>query len=220
MKKTNFGFLALVLIALSCKKGSSATEEPTKYMSLSAGSTWTYETNNNLTATATTNIVTSTIRDSVINSKTYHVFTNSNGAANDYYNITGNDYYTFRNLGALGNTTVENIYLKDNAAVGINWSQTVNITVSGLPSAVPVTFTNTIAEKNISRTVSSIAYTNVIHVTTGIAVAGLPPGSLTTDIQSYYAAKVGLIESKYKINLPLAGINVDQSTILKTSSIK
>ena len=189
-------------------------------MSVSAGSTWTYETTNNLTAITTTNLVTSTTRDSTINSKVYHVFTNSNGAANDYYNITANDYFTFKNLAALGNTAVESIYLKDNAAVGINWSQTVNITFPGLPSVVPVTFTNTITEKNINRTVNSTAYTDVIHITTSIAVTGLPPGSLTTDIQLYYAGKVGLIESKYKINLPLASINVDQNTLLKTSSIK
>ncbi len=220
MKKTYLAILILFTAAISCKKSKSTNDDPLKFMSFSTGSIWNYQTINNLTGVPTNNTVTSTTRDSAINSKNYHVFTNSNGAANDYYNLTGNDYYTFRNLGvAGGGTTVENIYLKDNALVGANWSQTVNVPVSGLPTPVPVTFTNTITEKGITRTVNSIAYSDVIHVTTTILISGLPPGSLTTDIQSYYARKYGLIENKNKISLPLLTINVDQITILKTATI-
>jgi hypothetical protein len=185
------------------------------YIDVTAGITKKYQTTNNLTAAVTTNTQTSTSRDSSINGKTYHVFTNSNGTANEYYNITGNDYYTFRSLGAaLANLTVESIYLKDNAAVGTSWSQLVNVPVTGIPTGASVTLTNTITEKGISRTVSGIAYTNVIHITTTIAVAGLPASSITTDIQSYYAAKAGLIEGKNKLIIPLLTTNVDQVTIL------
>lgn len=185
-------------------------------MDFTAGGASKYQSTNNLTAAVTTYTVTSTNRDTTINSKTYHIFTNSSGTPNEYYNITGNDYYTFRSLGAaLANLTVESIYLKDNAAVGTSWSQVINLPVSGVPGGtVPATITNTIAEKGINRTVNSIAYTDVIHVTTTIAVQGLPAGSLTTDIQSYYARKAGLIESKNKLNAPLLTVNVDQSTTL------
>ncbi len=222
MKKTYFAILVLLAAAISCKKSTApAVVDSPKYMSFTAGSTWTYETQNNIAATTTTNIVTSTNRDSTIESRVYHVFTNSNGALNDYYNITLNDYWTFKNLSAAqGINPVSTIYLKDNAAVNISWSQIVNVPVSGFPAPIPVTFTNTIAEKGISRTVNGKAYTDVIRTTTTIAVQGLPPGSITTDIQSYYAAKYGLIESKYKINIPLLTVNADQNTVLKTSDIK
>ena len=190
-------------------------------MSLSPNSAWTYETQNAIAATTTTNIVTATNRDTAITGKTYHVFTNSNGSVNDYYNITGNDYYTFRNISAIpGLSPIQTIYLKDNAAAGISWSETVNFPIPGLPTAVPVVFTNIIAEKDISKTVNSISYSNVIHITTTLAVTGLPTGSVISDIQSYYAPKVGLIESKYKISSSLLTINIDQNTTLKNSDIK
>ena len=216
MKNNYLPFLALILAVSACKKSSTtAPTTPDVYIDITAGITKKYQTTNNLTAAVTTNTQTSTSRDSSINGKTYHVFTNSNGTANEYYNITGNDYYTFRSLGAaLANLTVESIYLKDNAAVGTSWSQLVNVPVTGIPTGASVTLTNTIAEKGISRTVSGIAYTNVIHITTTIAVAGLPASSITTDIQSYYAAKAGLIEGKNKLILPLLTTNVDQVTIL------
>ena len=222
MKKTHLAFLTLLLVGISCKKSSSTPETPQKYMSLSANSSWTYEIQNALTASVTTNTSTSTSRDSAILGKSYHVFTNSNGSPNDYYNITGDDYYSFRNLpAATGIGPLETIYLKENAAVGINWSQTVNFPLSGVPSTIPVVFTNTITEKGVDRTVNGTAYTNVIHITTTIAVTGLPPGSVVSDIQSYYAPKYGLIESKYKVSLPLlTATNVDQHTILKSATIK
>lgn len=157
MKKTCYAILTLVIIGISCKKTDTTAVVTQNYMNLTAGNTWTYEITNNITTATTTNVVTSTTRDSTILNKVYHVFTNSNGTANDYYNIIGNDYYTFRNLGAsLGNTTIESIYLKDNVAVGINWSQTINLALfPGVPTTIPVTFTNTITEKGISRTVNS-----------------------------------------------------------------
>ncbi|MBS1509977.1 MAG: hypothetical protein JST86_04000 [Bacteroidetes bacterium] len=221
MKKPFWTISSLIIAFSACKKSNSGTAETSpKYMSLAAGSTWTYESNNAVTATTTTNTVTSTSRDSSINSKTYHVFTNSNGAANDYYNITGNDYYTFKILSpALGISAVETIYLKENAAVGTTWSQTVNVTVTGFPTPVPVTFINTITETGISRTVNGQSYSDVIHITTGISVTGLPPGSISTDIQSYYARKFGLIESKNKISIPTFSVNADQTTILKAATI-
>lgn len=218
MKKIQLPLFVLILAIFACKKSSTTPDAPQeKFMSLSASSTWTYETTSNTITIP--NTVTSTSRDTSIGGKTYHVFTNSNGSANDYYNITGSDYYTFRNLTPLGGSPVESIYLKDNAAVGINWSQTVSLTITGVPAPVPVTFTNTITEKGISRTVNGKAYNNVIHITTTLSVTGLPANTFTTDLQFYYAPKVGLIEGKIKISAPSFSINIDQSTILKTSTI-
>ncbi len=215
-------FLALLVAGISCKKTSSDKQQAQvdPYMSLTAGNSWTYEQVNNITTLISTNIVTSTNRDSTISGKSYHVFSNSSGAVNDYYNITGNDYFTFRNLVALGSNSVEHIYLKDNASAGTNWSQTITIApFSGVPTTIPLTITNTIAEKNITRNINGKTYDNVIHITTTLSSSGLPAGSLTTDIQTYYAPKYGMIESRNKITTTLlTGSNVDQITTLKTTN--
>jgi hypothetical protein len=223
MKMPFVAFLALGSTLISCKKPQE-TPDPvpvaTTYMSMTAGNSRTYETKDNTTTTTTTNTSTSTNRDSSIIGKNYHVFTNSNGAANDYYNLTGTDYYTYRSISAaLSTPPIEVIYLKD-AAANTSWSQTVNVPVTGLPTPVPVIFTNNITAKGLNKTVNGKAYTDVVQVTTTVAVTGLPPGSVTTDIQSYYAPKYGLIENKNKISLPLLTINIDQNTILKSSVIQ
>jgi hypothetical protein len=221
MKAAGLAFLILFMTVTSCKKSSNGiTATPDVYMTLAAASAWTYETVNNLTVTTTSNIVLSTSRDTAIGGKSYHVFSNSNGGANDYYNVSGNDYYTFKNLVSFGSNSVEHIYLKDNAAAGTSWSQTVTIApFSGVPTTLPLTITNTIAEKGISRTVNSKVYNNVIKISTSLSFSSLPAGSLISDIQSYYAPKYGLIESKYKITTTLlTGSNVDQTTSLKSAS--
>lgn len=222
MISARLAFLALLVAGISCKKSSSGNQQPLvdPYMSQAAGNSWTYEQVNNITTLISTNIVTSTNRDSTINGKSYHVFTNSSGAVNDYYNITGNDYFTFRNLVALGSSSVEHIYLKDNASAGTSWNQTITIApFSGVPTTVPLTITNTIAEKNITRNINGKTYDNVIHITTTLSSSGLPPGSLTTDIQTYYAPKYGMIESRNKITTTLlTGSNIDQVTTLKTTN--
>jgi hypothetical protein len=221
MKKTFLGIFALLTFGISCKKSDSTpgTTPAQPYMSLTVGSTWDYQITNNLLPATTTNKVTSSAKDTSIGTKSYHVFTNSNGTGNSYYNITGNEHWTFTNLG-VGLNGVENIYLKAGEAVGANWSTNVTVPVGSGGLTTQATITNTIAEKGISKTVNGVAYTDVIRVTTTATVANLPAGSLVTDIQSYYAPKVGLIEGKYKISLPLGGINIDQNTILKTSTIK
>ena len=228
MKNIFLGLLALSIGGISCQKEDpSAPVTPTvvQYMSLSAGSTWNYELVDNAPATTTTPFtITSTSRDSAIGSRSYHVFTNSIGG-NEYYNITGHEYYNFRSLpSALGGASVEYLYLKDNAAVGDSWSQAFPVTLSGI--ALNATLTNTITEKGISKTVKGIAYTDVIHVTTTVVVtvggAPLPASALITDIQSYYAGKFGMIQSTNKINLNFSGIsdNTDQLTNLNTADIK
>jgi hypothetical protein len=215
-------FSLLVIMAASCKKSGTDDSQTSveKYMSPTAGNSWTYETVNNTTVSTTTNTVTCSNKDTVIGSRTYRVFKNSAGAANDYYNISGNDYYTFRNLVAFGSSSVESIYLKDNAAVGTSWSQIVTIApFSGVPTTIPLTVAYSITEKGISRTVNGENYNNVIHTTTTLSSTSLPAGSITTDIHSYYAPKYGLIESKYKISTTLlTGSNVDQTTTLKSTN--
>ena len=84
-----------------------------------------------------------------------------------------------------------------------------------------VTITNKIEEKDISKTVNGSNYNNVIHVSTGIAVGGIPAASLLTDIDYYYAPNYGMIENTSKINLNYFGIvnNSDFTTRLKNATL-
>lgn len=202
MKKSPILLLITCLYLFSCSKSNDPGSSPIPaYMNLKAGSTWTYQNVNNIPPASTSSyLLTSTSRDSSIDGKTYHVFTNSANASSEYYRISGNDHYTFQSLPTeLGAAKVENLYLKAGAVVGTSWSQLYNITYSGLPLAI--TITHTIAEKGLSRTVFGQSYTDVVHVSSTISVSGIPPAGLTTDIQYYYAPNVGLIENSTKIDL-------------------
>ena len=224
MRKTLFPLFGLLTAFFGCSKSSDNTVVVAdKYMSTTAASTWQMRQTDNIAATTTNYTITSTNRDSTIFGKAYHVFTNSNTGINEYYFISGNDYYTFRTLGlALGNAKVETIYLKDNSPVGTVWTTSINLTVPMIPFPVPVTLTYTLAEKGISRTVNGITYSNVIHITMAITSSLVPPAGLTTDIHSYYAPKFGLIENTNKVNLNFSGFTqtTDTKTILVSADIK
>ena len=224
MKKTFLPILALLLTATACKKSDSIpTVVLAKYLSTSSGSTWNYRLLNNVTGSITNYVLASTNRDTTINGKAYHVFTNSNTGVNEYYLVSGNDYYAFRTLGlTLANAQLEDLYLKDNSPVGTSWAQTVNLTVPGVPLPVPVTVTYTIQEKGMSKTVNGIVYTDVIHISGVITSSLIPAASLTTDIQNYFARKYGFIETNNRLNLNFLGITqaTDNKTILLSADIK
>ena len=202
MKIKTLLFPAFLLFVISCTK-SKTTDVPQqdKYLTTSTGSTWNYhETDSASPAPVNKDYtLTSTSRDTSINGKSYHVYGNSTGG-NQYFNITGNDYYQFDSLPAgFGTTVFERLYLKDTAPVGLTWTQTLSVTLSGVP--VPFTLTYNIAEKGISRNVNGTNYTDVIHVTTSLSSSLIPAASLTTNINSYYAEKYGLIETTNIIHL-------------------
>ncbi|CAN5492638.1 hypothetical protein BH11BAC3_BH11BAC3_29390 [soil metagenome] len=227
MKQTVFGILAVIILGISCKKDAPPTPAPVadRYLNSNNASSWNYELVNNITVTTSLYTLTSTNRDSTISSKPYHVFTNSGTTGNEYYNITGNEYYNFRSLpAAFGGSNVEVLYLKDNVAVGGTWFQAFSVTASGFPAVV--TLANTIAEKGITKVINGVTYNDVIKVSTNITATisniPLPAGALTTDIQTFYAPKYGLIQSINKIDVNFSGImdHTDQQTNLKSSDLK
>ncbi|MEO6489763.1 MAG: hypothetical protein ABIO04_07485 [Ferruginibacter sp.] len=218
MKKLLLGLLIYSLFIISCKNDNpDPSPGVDKFMSVTAGSTWNYSyTDNNASANNYNYMLTSTDRDTSSAGKSYHVFSNSNGP-NEYYNITGSDYFTLQvfSLGTT-DTTLTNLYLKDNVAAGTTWAQDYMIDI-GLP--VNVTVTNKLEAKGINLTVGATAYTNVIHIITTITsstIALIPGSSLTTDIHYYYAPKVGLIQNDSKIDVDVPGI-ITQHTDTKTT---
>ena len=210
---------------LSCKKEVSAPINSSgNYMNFTPNSTWNYDVIDSMTAAIQNYTLTCTDKDTMANGKTYHVFTNSTGT-NEYYNVSGNDYYVFKSLPALlGGTAVQNLYLKDNMNINTSWTQNFVVTVSSLP--LTILLTNTITEKGISKTINGTNYADVIHITSTISLSvlgtPLPSDALTTDIQTYYAKNYGMIQSKNKISLNYSGTvnNTDQLINLKVASIK
>lgn len=225
MKKVLFGCFATCLLAVSCSKSDDPVPAD-KYMSITTGSKWTYDVITNpgtpgqttVIDTVTVTATDTTVEQGTANERIYRIFSHSNGNTSDYYNITGNDYYRFQKL-PLNNLQIQNLYLKDNVTVGTSWSQTITINVPGLGN-VPLLVTNSVTEKGITKTVNGIVYDNVMNIKTGITSSGLPPGTIVTDIKSYYAPKVGLIEGDYKITVSLAGVDVNTQTLLKTAVIQ
>jgi hypothetical protein len=217
---------AFAFFFAGCSKETPNTNPPVTsdaYLNTTAGSTWTYHEDNSSGATPTSSdyTVTSTDKDSTVGSRKYHIYNFSYGGSR-YLNISGNDYYQFDSIAGSNGTILERIYLKDNLDAGATWSQDFNINYPGLPVTAPLKITNKIVEKGISRTVNSIEYKNVIHVSTSLSSSVIPEASLTSAIDSYYAPKYGLIEGTTKINLNFLGISqkVDVSTQLKSAVLK
>ncbi|HEY9340676.1 MAG TPA: hypothetical protein VIQ23_03780 [Hanamia sp.] len=224
--KKNILYLLIAIIAFgSCEKKDNPEPNPPAedtYINATAGSTWKYHETNSSSGTAQESeyTVTSSSKDTTINSRSYHIYNYSYGGS-QYLNISGHEYYQYDSIsGGLGQI-FERLYLKDNVAVGTNWTQNISVSVPGLPFSVPVTITNTIAEKGIAKTVNGNNYTDVIHVSTSITSTSIPTG-LTSDIHSYYAKKYGLIESSAIVSLNFLGVvqNINVVTKLNSATLK
>lgn len=224
MKINKFHLFAMFLFLslAACKKDDNNPAPPASdtYMNTASGSTWNYHLVDNSTGTSISEdyVITSTDRDTTINSKTYHVFTTTFGG-NQYRALLGNEYYQYDSLpGGIGGGAIERLYLKDNVAAGATWSQSITVNVPGSPIPIPFTITNTLAEKDISRTVNGTVYDQVIHVSTAITSTLIPAASLTTSINSYFAPKYGLIENSNIVHLDFLGIVQDLVTETKLTA--
>ncbi|RYG21164.1 MAG: hypothetical protein EOO07_03285 [Chitinophagaceae bacterium] len=226
MKKLLFGAIFLSILTISCSKEGDDDEGTTSqvYLHSTSGSTWNYRTVDNAGpgTPATNYTLTSTSRDTSINGKNYHVYTNSATGESEYNGRVNNDYYLFQALpDELGGSNIENIYLKAAASANASWTQSYPITAMGFPITVKII--NTIVEKGMSKTVNGTAYADVIRVKTDISITGLPPGTitLTTDINQYYAPKVGMIETSSKIDVNILGTaqSTNETTTLQSATL-
>lgn len=223
--KTLFIALSVLFFAISCKKTSQTNStQGDSYLSTTEGSSWNYHLIDSSGASPVNSDykITSSAKDTLINGKTYHVYNNSAGGS-QYLNKTGLNYYQFDSLpSGFGSGTFERLYLKDSAYSGTSWNQTQNVMVPGFTFSIPVTLNYKIAERDISKNVNNINYSNVIHVQATISSVLIPSAALSSSIDSYYAPKYGLIESSTKINLNYMGLveNVNLSVKLVNSSLK
>lgn len=199
MKKLLFLFSASVLVFSSCKK-SDTTTAAVSFLPLTTGSFWTYLVTNTTTTTTTSNLtLTVTGKDTTINAKTYKVLSNSTGA-NNYWAIIGNDYYRFGALpGASFVGSVEELYLKDNAAVAGTWTNAFPFTYNSIPLTITANYK--ISGIGQTKTVGTNNFTDVTQVHVDFTTA-LPPLVPTTTLGSgdfYYAKNIGLIAQSVNI---------------------
>lgn len=225
MKLKSLLIPAILLFFISCKKTDTPAPvtQTANFLTVSAGSSWTFrQIDSSVTVPSTANYtLTSSSKDTTINSKSYHIYNKSTGGF-QYLNITGNDYYQFDSLpSGFGAGVFERLYLKDNASAGTTWTQSQTVNITNVPFPIPVTLNYNIAEKGITMIVNNISYTNVIHVAATITSSLIPGSGLTSNINSYYAEKYGLIQSSTKINLNYSGLiqNVNLFVQLTSSSI-
>lgn len=216
--------LAGTLVFAACKKSDSgsATSTSDTYINTTSGSSWSYQQTNLTTNSGPSNYtVTSTSRDTTINSRKYHVYNYSDGGS-QYLGLDGHDYYQYDSIPVSGGINIERLFLKDNVSAGTTWTQDFSLSIPGIQLPVPLNISNKIAEKGIDRTVNGTAYSNVIHVSTTLSSALIPGSALSSSIDSYYAPKYGLIENTTVVQLNYLGLveNVNLKTQLMSSTLK
>lgn len=209
--------LSIVLSAGNCKKPS--TPDPgtpaASYQPTTTGSEWNYTTTGT-TASGPVNTsfkLTATSKDSVANGKTFRVFTNSAGA-NEYYVKVGNDYSRISSLASL-TSAVELLYLKDNLTAGASWSETKNVTISGTPVSVNITYS--VVGGKFDTSFNGNTFKDCIRIKVNPDI-GFP--FQENNIWYLFAKNVGLIVNKVRLKFDLLAMNVDTETKLGVFMIK
>jgi len=221
--KTVVYALAVTLIFSACNKNNSDSSASTDvYLNTTQGSSWSYtQTDESGTNPPSNYTVTSSSKDTTINSRKYHVYDYSYGGS-EYLGVDGHDYYQYDSIPVSGGINIERLFLKDNASAGTTWNQDFSLTIPGVPLPVPLTVSNRIAEKGIDKTVNGTTYSNVIHVSTSLSSGLIPSSSFSSSIDSYYAPKYGLIENTTVIHLDYLGLteDINVKTELTSATLK
>lgn len=199
--------IALVFFIFGCNKDKDkgGSDLPITYINTNPGSLWMYHEVNSSDGTPESSdfTITSTPKDTSIQGKTFHIYAYSYGGF-QYLNQTGSDYYQYDSLPGLGSPILR-LYLKSKAKVGDTWDQTINVTIPGVPAAIPVKISNKVIEIG-SHTVNGTAYNNVMHIQSSISSTLIPAANLQSSIDTYYAENYGLVESSVDIDLDYMGI--------------
>lgn len=221
----NLLYLVVVLfIVQGCKKDKSnpGPDKPDpSYINVADGSQWTYHQINSSDGAPVESdyTITSTSKDTSVNSQSYHVYTYSFGGS-QYLGKSDGDYYQFTDFAQAGQAFAW-LYLKSNAQVNANWSQNESITDPGSGISIPIKVNNVVTEIG-ARTVNGISYENVVHVKTTLSSSLIPADNFKTDVNSYYASAIGLIENTTSVDIDYMGftLKVNVQTTLKSVSLK
>jgi hypothetical protein len=213
MKKIILSSLIFSILFSACKKKDIIVEPaPTgfqwpagtsDYAPNTLGSTFTFETSTGTPAVIDSFTYT-VVKDTMINAAKYYKLTSNKPAvASAYYSNYANGVvteinYSF-NFQGVSIPVVTQTVLKDNVAVTNSWTDQLNVTIPGVPLPIPVTFTHTLMQKDITKNVLSKDYANAIEVKDVISIppqiaqiAGLPVSSI--QVNNFYGKGVGLIQ--------------------------
>jgi hypothetical protein len=177
----------------SCKKStvdvSNFIATSDSYLPVSSGTTWTY----NVSGVTGTTVIKMTGSTTVINGKTYFnaTSTSSQGSSPGYI-YASNHLYATRGSNAAAGITAELQLFNDTAKVGYSWISSPSD--NGSFNGYPVRTINTIKEINITKTVGSKTFTNVMHTFIDLQY-DYGTGFQSFITYDYYLAKgVGIIE--------------------------
>lgn len=223
MKKYLIALLLMPLLAADCNKDKDPAYAKENYLPGNTNSTWTYDTRNNTANTTGSYTLTRTNRDTIVNGRTYRVYSNNNGPS-FYYGAAGSDFYQFANFPGT-DQPIELLYLKAGAAVGTSWQQNITLNIPGI-GAINTSLTNRIEEKGISYTVGTRSFTDVVRVKTTIGTINIPgvplPITPVSNINTYYANGVGRIYNQTIVNIAIPtvpAIVVNEETSLRSFNI-
>jgi hypothetical protein len=212
MKQIFLGLSICTIIFSACKKNNDEEIIPAPtgfqwpagtgdYAPHTNGSTFTFEIVSG-TPAVTDSFTYTVIKDTLIGGATYRKLeSNKPTLGPTYYaNYTGgvvtNITYNFT-LQGFSLPIVKQTVLKDNVPVNNIWSDTVLVQVPILGN-VPVSFTNTVMQKDYTKTILSKDYVNTIYVKqiVGIPVAIATQFNLpaTSQVDNYFAKGVGLVQ--------------------------
>ena len=171
-----------------------------EYAPYTTGSTFVFQREIGTPATIDSFTITVT-GDTTISGQTYKRMESSNTTAFPNYfvnytaGITTEVLYNFT-VQIVTIPTLTQTVLKDTANVNTNWNEMLNLTVMGFP--VPLTFTYTVLQKDITKNVLGVNYDKTIDVKQNIGIpatiatiAGIPANTV---VENFYAKGVGRIQ--------------------------
>jgi hypothetical protein len=216
MKKYVYVACVCLLVLSACKKNTTDDTAPTPigfqwpagtsdYAPYTNGSTFTFETSTGTPAVIDSFTYT-VVKDTVIGGKTFRKLeSNKPNLGPTYYSnfatnaITEISYNTTFQGFAI--PPIAQIVLKDNEVINASWKDSVivQVPINGFIIPVPVTFTNTILQKDITKNILAKDYVNTFEVKQIISIpqqfataASLPTNSI--QVNNFYAKGVGRIQ--------------------------
>jgi hypothetical protein len=211
MKQIFFALAFSTIILSACKKNNDEEIVPapagfqwpagtSDYTPYTNGSTFTFEIVSG-TPSVTDSFTYTVTKDTLIGGATYRKLESNKPTL-------GPTYYANYNAGVVTNITynlnfqgftlptVKQTVLKDNVPVNNTWTESLDVTVSGI--TVPVSFTYTLVQKDFVKNILSKDYASTIYAK---QIIGIPANIATilgipanTQIDNYFAKGVGLVQ--------------------------
>ncbi|MES2645676.1 MAG: hypothetical protein V4717_02285 [Bacteroidota bacterium] len=169
------------------------------YFPTTAASYWSYISSDPAAATDDTLRNTATSVTYTLNSNQFTLFKSQAGVDTDslFFSKSNGEYHQFGDLDLAGTASnvvaADYIFLKDNVAAGTEWfSPEGDATINSATVKIRLKFT--IAAKDVTASIGTTAFNNVIKVTTSQQAQSAAGWSTILTFESWYARGIGLIK--------------------------